>query len=78
MSGSDSGVSENKITYEIIILILNILLVLYTAINKIYKNCTSSTQSVTKDDAYYIEKMQAYLKEKGVTGAELVNTKIAV
>ena len=63
--------------YSIVILILNIILVTYTMVNKIYKNYTAKPK-VVKDADYYVEKYNNILKEKGIDTVEMYNKKINV
>lgn len=49
--------------YAIIILVLNIVLVTYTMVNKIYKSCATTEE---KTDADRIEKALKYLTDRGI------------
>lgn len=61
--------------YEVVILVLNVVLVIYTLINKIYKSCT--TGKVEKTDAERIEKALKYLTAHDIE-AQIINKKIDI
>lgn len=66
---------NNKMQYEIVILVLNIVLVIYTFVNKIYKSCT--TGKVEKTDTERIEKALKYLADHDIE-AQIINKKIDI